>query len=105
MGAITIHVIPQLMSSFSKSQTKNHVSCWLRKIGRGTNLKVTTRTRLCSDHFEDKHFERDLMANHSLSNYMTGLCESCSHVEAMLYAIEAEVKLCKSVTRTEEKAK
>ncbi|XP_070547277.1 uncharacterized protein [Ptychodera flava] len=38
-------------------------------------------------------------------NCMAGLCESCSHVGAMLFALEAATKLNKSLTCTDEKSK
>ena len=36
---------------------------------------------------------------------MTELCEPCSHVGALLFAIEAGVRMRESVTRTEEKCR
>ena len=36
---------------------------------------------------------------------MTGLCEPCSHVGALLFAIEAGVRMRESVTYTQEKSR
>lgn len=38
-------------------------------------------------------------------NYMTGLCEACLHVRALLFALEAGVRMRESVTCTKEKSR
>ena len=38
-------------------------------------------------------------------NCMVGLCEACSHVGALLFAIEAVVRMRESVTCTQEKSR
>ena len=47
--------------------------------------------------------ERDGCVAHC--NCMAGLCEACSHVGAVLFAIEAGVRMIDSVTCTQEKSK
>jgi len=101
------------MKAYKSLESYNQMVCgWVKEIGLitfGQNCLVSARVRH-SQRMNETPLHPWLIAEKGGNvltahcNCMAGLGESCSHVGALLFAIEASVKLTKSQTVTQEKS-
>ena len=102
------------MKSYKSMDTYNvFVSGWVNtmfsKPAAGTDKVVVTARVNNSQRSRDTPLKTWLLAERdgkvcmAYCNCMAGLCEACSHVWALLFAIEAGVRMRESVTRTQKK--
>ena len=112
----TSWITGQQMKAYKSMDAYNFfVSGWVNtiftKLTAGTDKVVVTARVNHSQRARDTPLKTWLLAERDGNvcmahcNCMAGLCEACSHVGALLFAIEVGVRMRESVTCTQEKSR